>query len=412
MFKKIKLLNCILVFTCLIIVGCSRNQTVISLQEYSLFNLSYGNYEDELQLFDISFPGEINTEIYMKDGFFFIANGYAKKIIQLTSYGDLLGIIYNPDTNPIPSFISQSQNTNTENSEIRTSTQSAQSHLFNKLGSIAVDSQKNIFIVDEISEQRQEQDLENKLILKQIVLRFSNDGKYIDYLGQQGPGGTPFPYIKNIYTSKSNELIVVCLTNTGHSVFWFSPEGFLKYSIPINIDLLPKPASDTDTYFVTLDKVIPDFSKQKLYLKIDYHKSIIDSGSNVQSGIEYYQTALYPFNIETGAYENALIIPPYEDVITDGFSKITYKTPFDFLGVTELGWFFFMIPDNTGYIVQMIQPNGQKIIKRHIEYDRTNTVFQNFTLSETGIISALLAKKDNCQVVWWRTDTLIETILP
>ncbi len=399
-------------------LSCSRNQTVSTIKEEKLFTLNYGKYENELQLFNLANLGYINTKIFMKDGFFFISDDNAKKIMQMTSYGDLLGIIYNPETNPEPSFarnfknIKTSSTTNQESSQ-KTITQTAEKHLFNKISNIAANSEKSIFIVDQIPQERQEQDLQTKTILKEVVLRFTNDGKFIDYIGQEGPGGTPFPFIKDIFVSKNNELIVTCITNDGQTVFWFNPSGFLKYTIPIKIESIPifqNEEDDSTEYFVTIDKIVPDFTKQKLFIKTDYHKTIIDTESNVQSGIEYHQTLLHLLNVENGQFEEFLVIPPYEDIVTDGFSKLTYKTAFDFLGVTESGWFFFMIPDNTGYVIQMIQPNGQRIIKRHIDYNRDKTVYLNFTLSDNGIISALLASNENASVVWWRTDDLIESI--
>ena len=396
--------------------SCSRNQTITTIREEKLFTVNYGKYENELHLFNLSNLGYINTRLYMKDGFFFISDDNAKKIMQMTSYGDLIGIIYNPETNPEPSFLRKIQNSGSSNSDLnqqKTTTQTAQKHLFNKLSNIAVNSDKNIFVVDQISEERQEQDLQTKTILKEVVLRFTNDGKFIDYIGQEGPGGTPFPFIKDIFVTKNNELIVTCVVNDGHEVFWFSPSGFLKYTIPIkteSIPLIQKDELENSEVFITIDKIIPDYTKQKLFIKTDYHKTVIDTEANVQSGIEYFQTLLHPLNVENGQYEDSLVIPPYEDIVTDGFSKLTYKTSFDFLGVTESGWFFFIVPDNTGYVIQMIQPNGQRIIKRHLDYNRDKTVYLNFSLSDEGIISALLATTEKAQVVWWRTDTLVDSI--
>ena len=396
--------------------SCSRNQTISTIREEKLFTVNYGKYENELYLFNLSNLGQINTKLYMKDGFFFISDDNAKKIMQMTSYGDLIGIIYNPETNPEPSFLRKIQNSGNSNSDLtqqKTTTQTAQKHLFNKLSNIAVNSDKNIFVVDQISEERQEQDLQTKTILKEVVLRFSNDGKFIDYIGQEGPGGTPFPFIKDIFVTKNNELIVTCVINDGHEVFWFSPSGFLKYTIPIkteSIPLIQKDELENSEVFITIDKIIPDYTKQKLFIKTDYHKTVIDTEANVQSGIEYFQTLLHPLNVENGQYEESLVIPPYEDIVTDGFSKLTYNTSFDFLGVTESGWFFFIAPDNTGYVIQMIQPNGQRIIKRHLDYNRDKTVYLNFSLSDEGIISALLATTEKAQVVWWRTDTLVDSI--
>lgn len=399
-------------------LSCSRNQTISTIKEEKLFTLNYGKYENELQLFNLANLGYINTKIFMKDGFFFISDDNAKKIMQMTSYGDLLGIIYNPETNPEPSFARKFKTTKgdsvtNQESTQKTITQTAEKHLFNQISNISANSEKNIFIVDQIPQERQEQDLQTKTILKEVVLRFTNDGKFIDYIGQEGPGGTPFPFIKDIFVTKNNELIVTCITNDGQTVYWFNPSGFLKYTIPIKTESIPiiqDEENSSSEIFVTIDKIVPDFTKQKLFIKTDYHKTIIDTESNVQSGIEYYQTLLHPLNVESGQFEDFLVIPPYEDIVTDGFSKLTYHTAFDFLGVTESGWFFFMIPDNTGYVIQMIQPNGQRIIKRHIDYNRDKTVYLNFTLSDNGIISALLATNENASVVWWRTDDLIESI--
>lgn len=421
MKQFIKFFTSVLFITLILLnFSCSRNQTISTIKEENLFSLNYGKYENELQLFNLANLGNINTKIFMKDGFFFIADDNAKKIIQTTSYGDLLGIIYNPETNPEPSFVRKITNSNaigssTENYSQKTITQSAQKHPFNNISNLAVDSEKNIFVVDQITAERQEQDLQSKTILKEVVLRFTNEGNFIDYIGQEGPGGTPFPFIKDIFVTKNNELIVTCITTEGNTVFWFNSAGFLKYTIPIKTESIPlvKDEYDVDSteYFVTIDKIIPDFTKQKLYIKTDYHKTVIDTESNVQSGIEYYQTLLHPLNVENGQFEEFLVIPPYEDVVTDGFSKLTYNTAFDFLGVTESGWFFFMIPDSTGYIVQMIQPNGQRIIKRHLKYNRDKTEYLNFTLSDDGIISALLASNEKVDILWWRTDSLIESIL-
>ena len=397
--------------------SCSRNQTLATIREEKLFTVNYGKYENELHLFNLANLGYINTKLYMKDGFFFIADDNAKKVMQMTSYGDLIGIIYNPETNPKPSFLRKleiSQANSTTSSELespKTTTQTAKEHLFNN---IAVDSNKNIFVIDQISDERQEQDIHSKTILKEVVLRFTNDGKFIDYIGQEGPGGTPFPFIKDIFVTKNNELIVTCVTNDGHTVYWFNQSGFLKYTIPIKTESIPmvkKDELENAEIFVTIDKIIPDYTKQKLFIKTDYHKTLIDTEANVQSGIEYFQTLLHPLNVENGQFEEALVIPPYEDIVTDAFSKLTYKTAFDFLGVTESGWFFFMIPDNTGYVIQMIQPNGQRIIKRHLDYNKDKTVYLNFSLSDEGIISAILSTNENTQVLWWRTDSLIESIL-
>ena len=82
-------------FLCL--VSCSKKNGVSEVGENDLFTLEYGNFEDELNLFDIAESGSVDTHIFMRDGFFFIANGESRKIIELNSYGDLLSLYYNAD---------------------------------------------------------------------------------------------------------------------------------------------------------------------------------------------------------------------------------------------------------------------------------------------------------------------------
>ena len=65
----------ILTLSILIIIlsfSCSRNQTISTIREEKLFTVNYGKYENELHLFNLSNLGQINTKLYMKDGFFFI----------------------------------------------------------------------------------------------------------------------------------------------------------------------------------------------------------------------------------------------------------------------------------------------------------------------------------------------------
>ncbi|MBQ8014151.1 MAG: hypothetical protein IJ257_07145 [Treponema sp.] len=385
--------------------SCNKSNQVHSVSENALFTLNYGNFEDELSLFDLAKTGSIRTYMTMRDGFFYIANGEAKKILEFNSYGDLLSLYYNEDVLKDVAFVEK----NSVNS-----TKKAISYPFNTLGPLTVDSRKYIYAVDTLPTERQERDSAKRLLLSSVVLRFDSNGKFIDYLGQQGPGGTPFPYVKNIYTTQDNELVVICTTNDGLVAYWFNTNGFLLYTVPVSQNSVPKlnsgEAAEIPAY-ISIENIIPDCSEHKLYVKVDYYMSSLDPSLKVQSGIDYYTTLLCTLNVETGFYDEPLEIPAYEYSVTENLTKEIYNLPFDFLGVTENGWFFFIVPDEEGFIVQMVQPDGQRIVKRSLSVEHSKILYYTLSLSGNGIISALFVKNERAEAVWWRTDSLLASFI-
>ncbi len=387
--------------------SCTESSGIISLDENELFSLKYGNFEDQLNLFSLASRSPVRTSLAMRDGFFYVANGEAQKVLEFNSYGDLLSIYYNGEGNPTPSFADATD------SEIVSSTRKAVEYPFNSLGAIAADSRKYIYVVDQLPPERYEQDVENRLLLSQIVLRFASDGTFIDYIGQRGPGGMPFPYIKNIYTTYNNELVVICQVNDGMVVYWFDTTGYLRSTIPFKVDQLPNvlEGETTNEVYISLENIVPSYTEEKLFVKVDYYTSSIDEASNVESGIDYTSSMLFPLDINTGVYGEPFSIPAYEQEVTDGFSRLVYNLAYDFLGVTDSGWLFFIIADDSGYSIQMVQENGDTVLRRHLDMDHRSTLYHSISLSPEGIISMLLAEEEEARVLWWRTDSLIDAIL-
>ena len=389
---------------CFFYFSCSKNNVVESISETELFTLNYGNFEEQLSISDLNTVGEVRYGIVMKDGFFYIVDGSSKKTMELNSYGDLLTLFYNEDSQTKELLEKSTQNPLSVRHQL--------GFPFDYPGKIAVDSKKCIYTVCTIPRNRQEES-DNGLLYSQAVLRFSRDGSSVEYIGQQGPGGTPFPYIRNIYTTEKDELVVVSNSNEGMIIYWFTSDGFLKNMIPINSKDVPTddiPETSNEIYW-SLENVIPDTVENKLYVKIDYYSSYLDEESRVQSGINYLQTLLYPLDTETGLYGEPVSIPPYEESVVADYSKLVYKIPYDFLGVTKNGWKFFIIKNDTGFDVAIVQSENQRILRRHFDIDSKNTLYYTMDLSLDGIISAMYLEKDFARVVWYRTDSLIDAIL-
>lgn len=409
-FTRLLLLICA-GFT-LILFSCEKKAVSNKLTSEVLFSLNYGRFENEINFYDLSGGSEISSQIVMRNGFFYISDSNARKVMEVNSYGDLMLILYNEETNPVPTFI-QMSDIEIEDVGIPTAnaTQRATNYPFNRISSIAIDTEKCMYVTDYLPEDRYEENEGGTQVLRQIVLRFDENGRFIDYIGQQGPGGSPFPYVKQLYTTKDNELVVVTLTATGYEVFWFNNDGFLKYMVPVSFDSLPVPKSDANReMFKSLEAIVPDYSAQKLYLKIDYSVMEYDESSKVQSGIAYDKTLLYPLDLNTGLYDEPILIPAFDEVLSNDYSNITYQVPYDLLGITETGWAFFIISDETGYSVMMVQPETQKIVRRHLDIPDEYLVYYTMSLSEDGIISLMLSTDTDTKVLWWRTDQLINSL--
>lgn len=389
---------------CFFYFSCSKNNVVESISETELFTLNYGNFEEQLSISDLNTVGEVRYGIVMKDGFFYIVDGSSKKTMELNSYGDLLTLFYNEDSQTKELLEKSTQNPLSVRHQL--------GFPFDYPGKIAVDSKKCIYTVCTIPRNRQEES-DNGLLYSQAVLRFTRDGSSVEYIGQQGPGGTPFPYIRNIYTTEKDELVVVSNSNEGMIIYWFTSDGFLKNMIPINSKDVPTddiPETSNEIYW-SLENVIPDTVENKLYVKIDYYSSYLDEESRVQSGINYLQTLLYPLDTETGLYGEPVSIPPYEESVVVDYSRLTYKIPYDFLGVTKNGWKYFIIKTEKGFNIEMIQNESQRILRRQFDINHEDNLFYTMSVSHEGIITALYIDKNKARVVWYRTDTLIDAIL-
>lgn len=390
-------------FQTLFFYGCDKNKGVSSLDEENLFSIGYGNFEDEINLFNISSVGSLNTFMTMHNGFFYVANGESKKILELNSYGDLLNLFYNDEEMESQEFADKN---------IKNSTKRAVAYPFTKPGPLAVDSRNYLYAADILPSERQERNEGERLLLNSVILRFDSNGNFIDYIGQQGPGGTPFPFIKNIFVTKLNELVVICSTNDGPSVYWFNEKGFLLYKIPITQQTIPSIEKKDDEsfsgkFYASVENVVPDWVSHKIYINVNYYQEAVESDSKILNGVDYAKSLLYQLDLDTKKYGDPLEIPPYENVISESLSKETYEIPYEFLGVTDSGWFFFSIPDENGYLIQMVQPDGQRILKRSISVDHSKNLYTSMSLSETGIISGLFIQSDSAKIKWWRTDSLI-----
>ena len=371
---------------------------VKSIEREDLFSLDIGPMEDQIAMYKIEGDSGIRrTGFAMRDGLFYITDGNGGKIVRYNSYGDLLFMIYNAETNPEP----VSLKTNVED---RTQvTRWAFSYPLREPGEIAVDSRKHIYAEDRLPPERFRFDPEYKSLLDSIILHFDADGRFIEYLGQEGIGGSPFPRIVGLYTSR-DELVVVCRTPVGWNIYWYNSSGTLLYLLPLKNDAIPAPP-DWSATVSSVDNIMAAPDSRRLFFKVDYYRDTVDESTNTRTGTEPDSSIVWVYNVEDGSYMDSLEIPLFEFHFNENGRSLSARMLYSMMGALRNGKILLYFPDENGYSLLFLDTNSREQRRGYITVDTGELQFNDFHLSAEGILSALLVDEWKVKLVWWRTDT-------
>jgi hypothetical protein len=388
----------LLVLTLLVFSGCSRGR-ISSVARMDLFSLEIGPLEDQINLFNLLDVGSTGrTSLAMRDGLFYISDSSGAKIVRYNSYGDILFVIYNDEINPPP--ITLRRGIDEEGMATRWSI----TYPLREPGALSVDSRKHIYTADKIEQERSQNDAEDKSLLDNMVLHFDEAGRFVNFLGQEGIGGKPFPMITGIYTSREDEVAVVCLISSGWNVYWFSSEGTLLFLIHLRKDSIPLP-SDTQASYASVDTVAAAPDDRKLFFKVDYYRSV--SGENDNTAVLPDSSVIWIMDVETGAYTQSINVPFFEYTSTENNKKVTQKLPYTMLGVIRESRVFLYFPVDGGYSLLVLTAGSREQRLGFIQVKNDELEYNTFNLSAEGILSGLLATEWNARLVWWRTDRLL-----
>jgi hypothetical protein len=396
-----KLIGFLLVL--LVFASCSKDD-IRSISRENLFTLDIGRLEDQIDL--INLEGEqssAKTRITMRDGLFYISDGKGERVVRYTSYGDLLFMIFNEENNPPPMTLPLNP---PEGEQV---TRWASVYPFQNPGEITVDSRKHMYVEDRLPPERHAFDQESRSLLDSTVLHFDTNGKFLEYLGREGLGGSPFPRINSIHTTIDDEIAVVCRLPDGWNIYWFNAEGTLLFSIPISSSTLPVP-SDLD-FFPSLDSVSIAPNERKVFCKIDYYRSTYDESTETQTGITFDSSVIWVMDVESGIYESIIEIPLFEQTYTEGNREYTESLIYSMIGIVNDGWVFLSVPVDGGYSLLVVRENSSEQRRGSIQVDNDELYFNAFDVSPDGILSGLLADDWQAKIVWWRSDSLIGDIV-
>lgn len=386
-----------------IILSCSRSAQIPSIEREDLFTLDIGKLEDQIALFNLDGNRSMRrTDIAMRNGLFYISDGNGSKILKYNSFGDLLFMIYNDETNPQPLTLKPL----TEGSVV---TRWAVPYPLQEPGEITVDSRKHIYVTDRLPYERHSFDTESKALLDSVILHFDADGKFVEYLGREGIGGSPFPRIEGLYTSIRDELAVVCRLPTGWNIYWYDSQGIFLFMVQLKNESVPVP-QDRENVIPSLDSVSVGPDARKLYVKVDYYRNTYDESTNTRTGIEPDSSVIWIMNAESGVWEKHMDVPFFEYTYTEQNKKVTTKMIYSLLGVMNNGKVFFSFPVEGGYSILVMPTETGTSSEQHqgfIRVDGSELQFNVFDLSADGILSGLLADDYQVKLVWWRTDKFL-----
>ena len=381
--------------TCLLLLGCPAGQVSV-LERETLFTLELGRLEDQIDI--ISRDGRMplaNTAVAMRDGFVYLSDGAANKVMEFTSFGDLIRLIYSADDNPEPVTLATAVSDASEAAVTRV----ASAYNFGQVGAIAIDSDRFLYAEDRLPSERSVFDEELGVELNRIVVRFNNRGQALDYLGQEGVGGTPFPFVEKLVLTVRNELAVVTSTMNAKLIYLYSREGEHLYTVRIDLDRLPVPSPESDSIAV-LEEVTPGVDARRVYVKVSYYRTSIAEDTGEEYGIDLDQSRVYWLNLDTGAYEGFVELP-------HGNSDAV-ALHYEFVGVASGEYLFFLSRQDIGQTRLIVMNDAGRVVRRRLlNIPEIELVLRRFHLSPEGVLTGLLGFADGVELVWWRTDQIL-----
>jgi hypothetical protein len=414
----------------LALAGCQR-KGIEELLSTELFSLSMGKMEDQIDLFQFeNAMVERTNSVTMRDGWFYVANASAGKIMVFSSYGDLIFLLYNPKTNPAPTILgpaganaggaepaalhgaesASSRDAESASSRGAVSTRGSVAYPFADIGKIAVASDRTLYVEDAVAEAKAVKDTDRGVTRSRMILRFDRKGRQLGSLGEEGIGGSPFPFVSALYVTSNDQLVVVCRLPGSWEVFWYSREGAPVYQVEVsNTNLPSKPQRGTTAVLVS---VLPDLQAPLVYLIISFYSDAGDSRSTATAAMDAVTTRAYKLDLRTQQYSPAAVEfpanPPHRT--KTGLKTIEIPSPpSDLLGVSTNGSFYLLAYTDTNlYTLQIVDPSGRVRAQRRMVIEDSELTFRDIHLSSNGIIYGLLADKAKAHVSWWRSDLLLK----
>ena len=256
-----------------------------------------------------------------------------------------------------------------------------------------MNSRKDLYVEERLPESRRKFDGQLGAMLDRIVVMFSRTGQMLGYLGQEGPGGSPFPYIERVAVTESDDAVVVTRAAKAWIVFWFDPAGKLVSRLEVPLERLPMP--ETAGVIPSLDTIQPAPDRRALYLKLSYYIEAIDEATRRMYRVENLPSRVYTLDVETGKYDGWVEVPRNlrREEGFGMFERLEVEYGYEFIGAARGGFLYFISPsDSNLYELLVLHESGRVAARRTIVVEDSELVYKTLSVSADGIVSALSAR--------------------
>jgi len=391
-----------------VLVSCAPSVPQLMPKE-TLFKLELGTLDDQIDLFLRSgLPSSLNNSFAFYDGLVLVANGNARKVMEFSSYGDLLTLYYNPEFNPVPSLLGTIDSSGARSLN-PVKNRRAFSYPFNEIGVLALSASNQLYAEDRVTPDRRVFDDAENVVWESRILRFSKEGQFLDFLGQEGIGGTPFPALERLSITEKGDIVVTCRTGKGWMLWWYDSLGNPLRKFRVDLTKLPFPDAHGATLLPHLETMYPDWLNQEVQLKIDYFQETLDATTKTPSGIQVLHSVVWIYDLAKGQYSSHYEIPLLKRERAKGAAEDPIgDRPYEFIGLNDNGaGFFLSSPENQSQRFLVLSRSGEVLLERNIQLGGDNSLFAQYAISPHGILTGFLSDGQGAEVAWWRSDKLL-----
>jgi hypothetical protein len=402
------------------------SRRVEELKKEKLFSISIGEDVEEIGVIrdrNGFFSGP--SSVLFKNGFFYVVDGVNRKILKITTPGDVILVISHGDE---PELSDQ---------DVLRTKQRRQFH-FDDIGQIAVDNENNIFVENRFVEklpEKEEIDLfnaestisgGNNEVYMSRILKFDRIGTYQYSIGVNGRDTDPFYLVYKINVDENGNLLVITTDDEWETwtYYKYDTDGNLIFTANIHTEEVYSLEDMEQSAFFVMD-VYPVYDKNQLVFWISLYNTEYDTktlkkeedlwGEEIEiDDPEKLKEEESGLNGHTGndlLYYKLLYVDLGMNDIIRSFEWEKDTTALvepteEFFGIDgDTNGFIWKYVDNAKAIISIYRPTGVLLSRRSFIFEEDG-IWTNVRVAVDGSVSAIKIDEKRLQFYRWRSDKL------